>query len=160
LKISQTVAEILDQHVALEVECIDRMYLNLYVPSLQYVNGAVGFFRNHGKQAIASSALMAPISKKFVAAIESHIQNNTIPVVEFRKGHRKDDIAKQYLAEFNCEEGIVFIGKAQEKAAVFRTEKRWNPKTGQGSPWDRKCGTNLRPENLTLSLQLFLFKTP
>jgi hypothetical protein len=135
MKIAQTVAQILDQHVTLEVECIDRMYLNLYVPGLQYVNGAVGFFRNHRKQAIASSALMAPISKKFVTAIESYIQDNKIPVVEFRKGQRKDDIAKQYLAEFKGEEGIAFIGKAQEKASVFRTEKRRNPKTGQGYPW-------------------------
>jgi hypothetical protein len=135
MKIAQTVAQILDQHVTLEVECIDRMYLNLYVPGLQYVNGAVGFFRNHRKQPIASSALMAPISKKFVTAIESYIQDNKIPVVEFRKGQRKDDIAKQYLAEFKGEEGIAFIGKAQEKASVFRTEKRRNPKTGQGYPW-------------------------
>ena len=44
MKIAQTVAQILDSHVTLEVECIDRMYLNLYVPALQYVNGAVGFF--------------------------------------------------------------------------------------------------------------------
>src|SRR5688500_10221740 len=100
MKISQTVGQILESHVTLEVESIDRMYLNLYVPGLQYVNGAVGFFRNHRKQPIASSALKAPISKKFVTAIEGYIQDNKIPVVEFRKGQRKDDIAKQYLAEF------------------------------------------------------------
>ena len=46
MKIAQTVAEILDSHVTLEVECIDRMYLNLYVPGLQHVNGAVGFSFN------------------------------------------------------------------------------------------------------------------
>jgi len=123
MKIAQTVTQILDQHVTLEVECIDRMYLNLYVPGLQYVNGAVGFFRNHRKQPIASSALMAPISKKFVAAIESYIQDNKIPVVTFQRRQRKDDIAKQYLAAFKGEEGILFVGKAQEKASVFRTEK-------------------------------------
>jgi hypothetical protein len=44
MKITQTVAQILDSHVTLELECIDRMYLNLYVPGLQHVNGAVGFF--------------------------------------------------------------------------------------------------------------------
>lgn len=135
MKISQTVAQILDSHVTLEVECIDRMYLNLYVPGLQHVNGAVGFFRNHRKQVIASSALMAPISKKFVAAIDRYIQDNQIPLVVFQKGQRKDDIAKQYLAQFKAEEGVVFVGKAQEKASVFRTEKRRNPKTGQGYPW-------------------------
>ena len=98
MKISQTVGEILTGHVTLEVECIDRMYLNLYVPGLQHVNGAVGFFRNHRKQPIASSALMAPISKKFVEAIERFIADGKVPVVEFRKGQRKDDVAKERLA--------------------------------------------------------------
>src|SRR6202007_2339065 len=33
------------------------------------------------------------------------------------------------------EEGVVFIGKAQERAAVFRTEKRGSPRSGQPYPW-------------------------
>jgi DNA-binding HxlR family transcriptional regulator len=135
MKITQTVAQILNSHVTLELECIDRMYLNLYVPGLQHVNGVVGFLRNHRKQPIASTALIAPISKKFVAAIEKYVDDNKVPVVEFRKGQRKDEIAKQYLAAFNRVEGIVFMGKAQEKASVFRTEKRRNPQTAQSYPW-------------------------
>jgi hypothetical protein len=135
MKIAQTVAQILDSHVTLEVECIDRMYLNLYVPGLQHVNGAVGFCRSHRKQPIASTALMAPITQKFIAAIESFIQEHKIPVVLFQKGQRKDEVAKEYLAGFKQEEGIVFVGKAQEKASVFRTEKRRNPATGQSYPW-------------------------
>lgn len=35
---------------------------------------------------------------------------------------------------FNDAEGVVFIGKAQEKAPVFRTEKRRSP-NGQSYPW-------------------------
>lgn len=135
MKIAQTVAEVLDQHVTLEVECIDRMYLNVYMPQLQHVGGAVQFFRYHRKQSWASTALMAPISRKFVDSIDQFVEENNIPVVEFRRGQRKDDIAKQYLAAFKGEQGIVFVGKAQEKASVFRTEKRRNPKTGQSYPW-------------------------
>jgi hypothetical protein len=135
MKISQTVAQILDQHKTLEVECIDRLYLNLYVPGLQHVNGVVGFFRKHRKQALASTALMAPISKSFIKAIECFMENNKIPIVQFRKGERKDDIARARLAEFQGQEGIVFVGKAQEKATVFRTEKRRNPTTQQSYPW-------------------------
>src|SRR5215831_13292758 len=135
MKIAQTVAEILDSHVTLEVECIDRMYLNLYVPGLQHVNGAVGFFRYHRKQAVASTALMRPISEKFVSAIENFIEDHQIPVVEFQKGERKDDIAKQHMAQFNRQEGIVFVGKAQEKATVFRTQKRTDGRTGKSYPW-------------------------
>jgi hypothetical protein len=135
MKISQTVAEILDQHVTLEVECIDRLYLNLYVPGLQHVNGVVGFFRKHRKQVLPSTALMAPISKKFIQTIERFVEDNRIPVVQFRKGERKDDIARARLQEFHGEEGIVFVGKAQEKATVFRTEKRRNRITQQSYPW-------------------------
>ena len=39
MSIPQTVTEILREHVTLEVESIDRMYLNLYVPKLQYEGG-------------------------------------------------------------------------------------------------------------------------
>jgi hypothetical protein len=135
MKIAQTVAEVLDQHVTMEVECIDRMYLNVYMPQLQHVAGAVQFFRYHRKQSWASSALMAPISRKFVESIDRFIEENQIPVVEFRRGQRKDEVAKERLAKFAQEEGVVFVGKAQEKATVFRTEKRRNAQTGQSYPW-------------------------
>jgi hypothetical protein len=35
MSLPQTVAEVLREHVTLEVEGIDRMYLNVYVPALQ-----------------------------------------------------------------------------------------------------------------------------
>jgi len=134
MKIAQTVAEVLDQHLTLELECIDRMYLNVYMPQLQHVGGAVQYIRYHLKQPWASTALIAPISRKFVESIERFIEENHIPVVEFRRGQRKDDVAKERLAQFGRDEGIVFVGKAQEKATVFRTEKRRNPQTGQSYP--------------------------
>src|SRR5512135_1401879 len=50
-------------------------------------------------------------------------------------GQRKDDIAKEHHARSSGTEGIVFVGKAQEKTPVFGTEKRRNPDTGQKYPW-------------------------
>jgi hypothetical protein len=44
---STSVTTILREHVTLEVESIDRMYLNVYVPLLQRAAGVVGFFRHH-----------------------------------------------------------------------------------------------------------------
>jgi len=41
----------------------------------------------------------------------------------------------EHLRHFTGEEGVVFVGKAQEKAAVFRTERRRSPNTGQPYPW-------------------------
>jgi hypothetical protein len=133
--IAQSVAEILGDHVKLTVEGIDRMYLNVYVPALQSAYGAVRFFRAHRGQPLASSALMNPMSRQFVAALDRLITRHQVPLVLFRKGQRKDDVMTERLRTFAHEEGIVFIGKAQEKAPVFRTEKRHSPRTGRPYPW-------------------------
>lgn len=37
--------------------------------------------------------------------------------------------------EFPLKEGVVFVGKAQEKAPVLRTEKRHSPHSGRPYPW-------------------------
>ena len=55
--------------------------------------------------------------------------------MRFGKGERKDDVAAEYLARFEQEEGVLFIGVAQEKVSAIRTEKRHNPETGQSYPW-------------------------
>ena len=135
MSIPQTVTEVLREHVTLEVESIDRMYLNLYVPKLQYEGGIASFFRYHRGATFASSALMAPMTEAFVAAIKAYAKKNGIPMVRFAKGQRKDDVAAEYLARFDQEEGVLFIGVAQEKVSVFRTEKRRNPETGLSYPW-------------------------
>ena len=53
----------------------------------------------------------------------------------FRKGERKDAVMAERLRRFEQDEGVVFVGKAQEKTSVLRTEKRRNPTTGQPYPW-------------------------
>ena len=35
MKVARSVAEVLAEHTTLTLECIDRMYLNVYVPLLQ-----------------------------------------------------------------------------------------------------------------------------
>jgi hypothetical protein len=135
MTIARSAADVLAGHVTLEVECIDRMYLNLYVPKLQYVSGVVGFFRYHRGYSFASSALMDPITKGFVRDIEHFVRDEGVDLVTFQKGERKDDVAHAYLAQFEGEEGVLFVGKAQEKTTTFRTEKRVNPDTGRSYPW-------------------------
>jgi hypothetical protein len=56
-------------------------------------------------------------------------------MITFAKGQRKDDIAHQRCAEFTQDEGVVFIGKAQEKCTVYRTEKHDNPRTHRSYAW-------------------------
>jgi hypothetical protein len=133
--IAQSVAAILADHVMLSVEGIDRMYLNVFVPRLQSEQGIVHFFRTHRGQPIPSAALMRPMSRSFVAGLEGFLKQHALPVVVFRKGERKDAVMAERLRAFRQEEGIVFVGKAQEKTPVFRTERRRSPHTGRPYPW-------------------------
>jgi hypothetical protein len=135
MTVARCVADVLGKHVTLEVECVDRMYLNLYVPGLQYEGGVVGFFRDHRGSVFASSALMGPMTRAFVAEMERFVQREGVDLVTFEKGQRKDDVAHEYLAGFEREEGVLFVGKAQEKTTTFRTEKRRNTETGASYPW-------------------------
>jgi hypothetical protein len=126
---------VLDEHVTLQLESIDRMYINLYVPMLQTEGGAASFWTKHRGLTFASSALMAPMSNTFVKSIESFAASEGIDLITFAKGQRKEDVAKKYLADFQGDEGVLFIGKAQEKSTVLRTTKRRNEQTGATYPW-------------------------
>ena len=130
-----SVADILKDHVTLEVESIDRMYLNLYVPTLQRDLGVVGFMKYHLGQPVPSTVLVADRSKQFVRDIERFAREQAVPLVSFQRGQRKEDVAKEHLARFRGDEGVLFIGRAQEKAPVFRTERRRRPDTGEPYPW-------------------------
>jgi hypothetical protein len=122
--VRKNVAEILTDHVTFELEAIDRMYLNAYVPSLQTGAGFVYFAKTQLGVRVPSTVMIAPMSERFVTAFERFVETTGIDLVTFEKGQRKDDVAKKYLATFKGDEGVLFVGKAQEKASVFRTEKR------------------------------------
>jgi hypothetical protein len=134
-KLPQTVAEVLGKHVTLEVESIDRMYLNAIVPRLQIVEGALRFIRQQRQAKVASTNAVEPLTRNFVKAIEEFVEQHQIPMVSFQKGQRKDELAAQMRAKFPHRDGVVFVGKAQEKCTVYRTEKRHNPKTGRAYAW-------------------------
>jgi hypothetical protein len=134
MSIPRTVAEVLKNHVTFQLEGIDRMYLNLYVPRLQTEKGVAHFWRFHRGHRFASSALMDPMTKDFVRRLERFAQNHAIPLVPFEKDQRKDDVAQRFFGASKVEEGVVFIGKAQEKVRVFRTERRRRPNGGT-YPW-------------------------
>ena len=67
--------------------------------------------------------------QRFVDAIKSFAARNRIEIVSFRRGERKDDRTRQYLRNWSGGEGVLYIGKAQEKAKVVRTERRHDPST-------------------------------
>ena len=135
MKIAQSVGEILQGHVTLELECLDRLYLNVYVPQLQYAGGVAAFLKARRGATVVSTALVKPMTETFVANIKAFAQREGIPLVHFRKGQRKDDVAQEYLARFRGTEGVLFIGVAQEKARLPRTESRRQAQSGARYPW-------------------------
>ena len=136
MTIARSAADVLSGHVTLEVECIDRMYLNVYVPKLQYEAGVVGFLRDHRGADVCVVGADGPdhqAVRQRDRAVRRRARAWTWST--FEKGQRKDDVAHEYLAGFGGEEGVLFVGKAQEKTTTFRTEKRRNPSTGASYPW-------------------------
>ena len=137
MTLPRSVADVLSDHVVFELESIDRLYCNLYVPQLQRAEGIVGFIRGHLGQPIASTAVIAPMSRDFVTRLRGFAGQRGIPRIDFARGQRKDDVMHQHLARFQAAgrtEGVMFIGRAQEKNTVFRTEKR-RAADGRAYPW-------------------------
>src|SRR5260370_41064185 len=129
MTLPRSAADVLADHVVFEVECIDRMYLNVWQPRLQHGGGAAAFFVAHRGHQYASTALMDPMTKAFVADIHHFTEAHDLDLVHFGK-ERKDDVTQAYLAEFTDQEGVLYVGRAQEKAGVWRTQRRHNPVTG------------------------------
>ena len=134
-KLPQTVGEVLNQHVVLETESIDRMYLNVIVRRLQILEGALHFIRQQRKAKVLSTNAVEPMTRAFVQAIEQFVKDHQIPLITFEKGQRKDEVAAEMRAKLPQRDGVVFVGKAQEKCTVYRTEKRHNPKKNTSYAW-------------------------
>src|SRR5262250_1662860 len=135
MTIPRSVADVIRDHVVLEYEAIDRMYLNVYVPTLQTVGGMVGYLRVHRGQRFASTTAVAPMTEAFIHNIEQFAAGEGVDLITFEKGQRKDDITQKYLRKFKKNEGVLYVGKAQEKARIMRTERRRCKRTGATYPW-------------------------
>jgi hypothetical protein len=137
MTLPRTVAEVLSDHVVFEVECIDRMYLNVYVPQLQYAGGLLGYVQRQLGLPIASTAPLARITDRFTTEVRRFAGREGIAWVDFARGQRKDDVMHEHLAAFQAAgrtEGVLLIGRAQEKTSLFRTEKR-RDHDGRSYPW-------------------------
>ncbi len=122
--VAQSVAEVLDKHVSLDLEGIDRLYLNAYVPLLQSPGGVTHFFRLRQGAGIASPVLMAPMTRAFVGSIKRFARRQGLEMVRFRTGERKDDVTQARLRTFEAGEGVVYIGVAQERFSAFRMGRK------------------------------------
>lgn len=118
------VAEIIKDHVTLEVRCIDRLYLNAYIPRLQSGGGVVDFLVRGCGQKIASPAILGQITTAFKTQLRAWADQHQIPWVEFRKGQRKDTVVQLYRDRFRKPSGVVLIGVAQERASAWSATKQ------------------------------------
>ena len=141
-------ADVLSEHVSFEVECVDRMYLNVYVPQLQYATGLVSYIHRQLGMPVASTAALAPVGEAFSRSVRSFAASCGIPWVDFAKGQRKDDVALEFLAGFTGTEGVLFIGRAQEKVPLF--DPQAPPGRWQLLPVDRRGDRGGQPVLLLL----------
>ena len=127
-----TVNDVLDGHVVLDVECLDRIYLNGYVPGLQVGGQVVSFLTQHLGNPIPSPAILQKIGTAFRRGVASFAEDNHIPVVRFGKNDRKIEVMRPYLARQGKtgRSGVAAIGVAQEFAPVFTATKHTGRTTG------------------------------
>jgi hypothetical protein len=116
-----TVATLLDEHVSFRCTSVDRIGIRGYVPGLQYEGGIVKFLLNRGNF-IPSPAVLNRNRERLVAELEALEEATGVPVVRFKAGQSKEDIARPYQDEaLSCgRPGLVLVGKAQERTSSWR----------------------------------------
>ena len=125
MSIARSAAEVLRDHVVLELEAIDRMYLNVYVPHLQTVGAVVGYLRVHRGQRFASTTAVAPMTEAFARNIEATSSiTKVLILLPLRSGSARTISRRSDLRRSSKNEGVLYVGKAQEKARIMRTERR------------------------------------
>ena len=135
MTVARSVAAILADHTTLEVECVDRLDLNVFVPMLQTGAGSAYFLRDICGFAVPSSVLLAPRTRSFVRELERCAEREGVDLVSFERGERKDERTQKYLRQGSGAEGVLYSGKAQEKARVVRSAQRHDPDTDRTYPW-------------------------
>jgi hypothetical protein len=124
--------DVLEGHVGLEIECVDRLYLNAYLPMMQVGGQVVRFLRGHLGYQIPSPALLGKIGNRFRREVSAFARERGIPVLHLAKpdrsrwGDRKLDHVRGYLeqAEREGRFGVVAIVACQEFQWVFSARDR------------------------------------
>jgi hypothetical protein len=124
--------DVLDGHVALALECVDRLYLNMYAPNLQVGGQVVQFLTGHLGNPVPSPALFNQISNRFRREVHAVAGENDIPILKLKKPDRTrwDDRMLDHVrpcmekAERAGRFGVVAIVSAQEFQWVFSGRNR------------------------------------
>ena len=124
--------DVLDGHVSLAIDCIDRLLLNAYVPNLQVSGQVVTFLTGHLGFPVPSPALLEKIGNRFRREVKAFAAEHDVPVLALKKpdrtrwDDRKLDHVRPYLerAEAEHRTGVVAIVQAQEFQWVFSAKNR------------------------------------
>jgi len=122
-----SLASIMRDQVVLSITSFDRLYLGGYVPRLQTGGQLATFCREQLGASIPSPALLGPLTDRFMQAVDHFATQHDVSVIHFVRGQRKDAVAAGYRARFTADEGVVFIGLAQEKMNALGARKVVGP---------------------------------
>ena len=143
--------DVLDGHVALEVDCIDRLYLNAYLPNLQVGGQVDRFCREHLGMPISSPAVIDKIGNRFRREVAAFAKTHDVPILQLKKPDRSrwDDRKLDHVTPFLDQAaaqghfGVVAIVACQEFQRVFSASKRTGPAGGVHFDWfkaERRVG--------------------
>lgn len=138
MKITTDITEILQKHVVLSLESLDRVYLNVIQPRLQIETNAASFFLSHRGTFFVKE--MPQMTRNFVAQIEAFADQKKVPLVLFEKKsvQRKEERAAACIDKQPTQDCVFLIGKGQEKARVPRVTSLISNTSGRKLPWLKK----------------------
>ena len=135
-----TINDVLDGHVALDLQCLDRLYLHGYLGQLQ-VGGQVIQFLSHRGYPVPSPACLQQIGDAFRRRVTSFAEANHIAVVPLKGADRNIEVMQPYLdkAAATGRSQVAAIGVAQEPQRVLVARQRdTDPASARSSPSTRK----------------------
>ena len=108
-----TIQDILNNKISLDLECIDRVYLNGYVKDLQMAGGLITFIREQMNCPVPSPIVMPRITNAFRKAVTEYAASHGLEIFEFAKGQEKDEVARAHLAKFQGKSDLGMYALAQ-----------------------------------------------
>ncbi|MDR1511966.1 MAG: hypothetical protein LBS56_00570 [Propionibacteriaceae bacterium] len=126
-------SDVLRDRTGLDLTCLDRIYLNGYVPNLQVPGQVSTFMTGHLGLRVPSPAVLERRGQAFRDSVKEFAAGRAVPMIRFDKGVRKQDVARPYVDKLERagRPGVAVIGVAQEFASVYQASK----KTDRGGVW-------------------------
>ena len=124
--------------MTLEVECLDRLYLNGYLGRLATSGGLVTFMQQQLRKPIPSPVVLGQVTEKLRDAVKAQAEHRQIPVYQFNHKERKDDIANDFRRQRGVRDQIVFIGVEPADRAGVRSHFFWAPSHPKAGPFPER----------------------